>query len=324
MAFILRNLSFKFQRQTGTGTFSNGSDTITIPPGLMASVRMLNAGLFSMAHCQMTIWGLTQSIMSDLSTLGVIVRLQPSNIVTVFATDEQGGLPQVFKGAIWQAIPDYNRQPEAPIWIDAYSGLDIAVGGATPESYTASGDVVTMLQSLCNKANPKYKFENNGVSGISLGTQYLYGSIRDQILTILNAVQSNVAGAFVEENIVAIWPTTGARGGVVPLVAAGTPTSPGTLIGYPSYTNSGINFRCLYNPNIRFGAQVQIQTSLPLASISAPGITPNPAAGGTSLWNVYGLSHNLDTQIPGGKWETLVEATRAGYPSPVIATATSG
>jgi hypothetical protein len=319
MAFVPRNLSFKFQRQAGTGTSANGSDTVTIPPGLMASVRFLNAGLFSMGHCQMTIWGLTQSIMSDLSTLGVIVRLQPSNVVTVYATDEQGGLPQIFKGEIWQAIPDYNRQPEAPIWIDAYSGLGIAVGGATPQSAPADIDVVVTLAKLCKAAG--YNFEPNNTPTQSLGKQYLYGSFRDQILTIINAVQyRGIAGAFVEDNTVAIWPTTAARGGIVPMVSAGTPGAPGTLIGYPSYTNSGINFRCLYNPNIRFGAQVQVETSLPLASINVPGI-PSPASG-KSLWNVYGLSHNLDSQIPGGKWETLVEATRAGYPSPVIATAT--
>jgi hypothetical protein len=284
---------------------------------------MLNAGLTSMPHAYITIWGLTQSIMNDLSTLGVIVRLQPSNLVSVYATDEQGGTPLVFTGAIWQAVPDYNRQPETPLWVDAYGGLDIAVAGANPMEHPASADAVIMLQTLCNMANPKYTFESNGISGIPLNTQYLYGSIRDQILTVLGALQNRgISGAFVENQTVAIWRNTGARGGIVPLVSAGTPVAPGTLIGYPSYNNSGINFRCLYNPNIKFGGQVQVQTSLPLTSISAPGIT-NPASSG-SLWNVYGLSHELDSQIHGGKWETIVEAYRAGYPSPVIATATSG
>lgn len=318
MSFIARSLSFTFQK--ATGTFANGSNVVMIPPGLQASLRMLNAAVYSMPHAQTTIWGLPQSIMNELSTLGMIVNLQPANFINIFATDESGAPSLVFKGAIKEALPDYNRQPEAPIWVDAYSGLDIAVAGAQPSGGTLVSDAVVLLKQLCDAAG--YNFEPGVVSGVSLGNQYLYGSPRDQILTILQAIQyRQITGAFVENNTVALWPTKSARGGQVPLVDAGTPASPGTLIGYPSYTNSGISFRCLYNPLIRLGAQVQVKTSLPLQSPNVP--VSNVPSSAQGLWNVYGLAHFLDSQMA-GKWETQVEATRAGYPTPVIATTTAG
>lgn len=318
MALAFRNLSFRFRK--AVGTFANGSSEVAIPTGLQASVRLLNAGLYSMPHCQVTIWGLTQSIMNDLSTLGVVVNLQPANPITVFASDNDDQPSEVFRGEIWQAIPDYNRQPEAPIWIDAYGGLGIATPGSDGQGYTGDVDVVGALRQLCQQAG--YAFEPNGVTGVSLKDQYLYGSPRDRILTLLGAIQTRgISGAFVEAKTVAIWPQKGSRSNVggVPIIAAGTTASPGTMIGYPSYTNAGLNVRCLYNPTIRFGAQIQIKTSLPLTSTNVPAL---PSADG--LWTVQGLSHELDSQISGGKWETVIEATRAGYSTPIIATATAG
>lgn len=307
MSFVGRALSFKFVKGADTKgrpqTFPNGSDTIDIPAGNMASVRVLQANTPGMGHADITIWGLTPDIMNALNTLGIIVRLQPANIVAVYASDADGtNKSQVFSGCIWEAKPLFN-QPDSPLWIDAYAGLDVAVGMADPVSFTGSADVTTILKQLCDKAG--YKFEPNGVSGISLSRSYLWGSPRDQIISVLQSVLNRgVGGAFVENKTVAIWPLNSARTGVVPLISPGTAQQPGTLIGYPTYTIGGIQFRCIYNPNIRFGGQVQLETSLFQAS---------------GIWNVTaGLSAFLDAQVPGGKWENVVEGTRQGTSSPLV------
>jgi hypothetical protein len=310
VSFVGRALSLTFVKgpdaQGNPQTFANGSNTITIPEGNMASVRVLNAGTPGMAHADITVWGLTADIMNQISTLGIIVSLQPGNLVAVYASDAGGAnKSEVFKGCIWQAMPQFNRQPETPLWIDAYSGLEVATNATAATSFTGDSDLITILQQLCKTAG--YKFENNGVSGVSLSRSYLWGSPRDQIISVLQSVRTRgVTGAFVENQTLAIWPTTKARGGNVPIVRAGTATTPGTLIGYPTYTVGGVDFRCIYNPNLRFGGQVQLETSLPQAS---------------GLWNITaGLSAHLDAQIPGGKWENIVEAIRTGYPTPVVST----
>lgn len=305
MALVGRALSFTFVRGGG-GTFANGATTISIPPGLQASVRISQAGQPGMASAVATIYGLTPDVMNLVSTMGVIVTLQPRNLVIIGAGDVgQNNLPTCFKGGILQGAPDLNRQPESPLVITAFASLDIATLPATPQSYVGASDISVILSSLCIQAN--YKFENNGITGINLSNAYLWGSPRDQIMQVLKAVKSRgVTGAFVEnDTVLAIWPTTGARGGIVPIIKPGTTADPGTLIGYPTYTQFGVDFRCIYNPNIKFRGQVQLQTSLPSAA---------------GLWDVYGFAHSLDAQMPNGLWETTVQANRAGYPTPIIAT----
>jgi hypothetical protein len=224
---------------------------------------------------------------------------------------------EVFKGCIWEAKPLFNLQPEVPLWIQAFDGLQIATNPVAATSFTGSTDVVVMLRRLCSAAG--YKLEPNGVSGVSLSSSYLWGSPRDQILSVLSAIRTRgISGAFVEDSTLAIWPAKGARNSTnIPLIQPGTAQVPGTLIGYPVYTQSGIDFRCIYNPNIKFGGQVQIKTSVPT---SLPSVPESMTISADGLWNVTaGLSAHLDAQIPNGKWESLVEAVRAGYGTPPVA-----
>jgi hypothetical protein len=311
MSFVERALSFVFQRQDGS-TFSNGSNIITLPPGLMASVRVQFSGLPMSNAAQITIWGLTASIMNELNTLGVIYNLQPRNIVTVLAGESGGSnFGSAFTGGIRDAIPDFNRQPETPLSIQAFTALENGVA-ALPQSFTGSSDIALMLNGLA--VQMKYQFQNSGVSGISLSNQYLWGSPRDQVKQIAAAVKSRgIMVDIVEGNppTVALWYTAKGRGGIIPLI-----TPQNGLIGYPSYTNFGIDFRCIYTPNLRQGGQVQVQSTLPGGQSSTPDLGSNPSANG--LWNIFGLGHSLDSQIPRGLWETNVHATRVGYPAPVL------
>lgn len=313
MSFVGRALSFVFQRQDGT-SFSNGSNTVTLPPGLMASVRIQYAG-FPMANAaQIMIWGLTPSIMSELNTLGVIFNLQPRNLVVVQAGESNGNnFGTVFVGGIRSCTPTFIRPTEAFLSIEAFTALDQAAAVALPRSFTGTSDVVGMLQGLATQM--KYNFEPNGVSGISLSNQYLWGAPREQINAIRRAVRNRgVMVDIVEGNppTVAVWYTSRGRGsGDIPLITPQT-----GLIGYPTYTNFGIDFRCIYMPALRQGGQVQVQSSLVSGQSSAQVLGSNPSASG--LWTIYGLGHSLDAQIPNGLWETGVNATRNGYPQPAF------
>lgn len=308
MAFVGRALSFTFTKGGG-GTFPNGSTSITIPPGNMAQVRVTQPGMPGMGGLQASVWGLTADIMNQVNTLGVIVTLQPAkNFVTIEASDDTGANKSVvFTGAIYQCVPDFNQQPESPLTIEAWAGLDIASLPFKPISFTGGADLIVMLQQICSQVG--YKLENNGVSGVQLNNPYQWGSARDAIEDIRRSVINR--GVTIDIDVlsrtVAVWYTQKSRGGGagIPLVTPGTATAPGTLIGYPAYTMSGvgIKFRCIYTPQLRRGGQVQLETSLP---------------SGKGLFTVYGLAHSLDAQIPGGRWESQVEATRQGYPVPQV------
>lgn len=319
MSFVGRALSFVFQRQDGT-TFSGGGNTVTLPPGLMASVRIQYAGFPSANAAQIMIWGLTPSIMNELNTLGVIFNLQPRNLIVVQAGEANGSnFGTVFVGGIRTCTPDFRRPTEAFLSIEAFTALDQSAAVALPTSFTGSSDIVGMIQGLATQM--KYGFENNGVSGISLSNQYLWGSPREQIDTIRRAVRNRgVMVDIVEGNppTVAIWYTAKGRGkGGIPMIGSQT-----GLIGYPTYTNFGIDFRCIYTPALRQGGQVQVQSTLPGGQSSAQAIGNNPSA--TGIWTVYGLGHSLDAQVPNGLWETNVNATRNGYPQPAFSPPSAG
>lgn len=304
MAFVERALSFVFTKADGS-SFSNGAVSITIPPGNMAQVRISNAGMPGMGGLQALIWGLTQDVMNQLSLLGNRVTLQTSNAVRVIAMNADGTNSSTpFFGAIWTCWPDFNAQPNPFLSINAYTGIDIAALPPISQGYNGSTDLIVMLKSICDVIG--WTVENNGVSGVSLASSYHWGSPRDAILAIRQAmITRNVeidlpidAG-----NTVSVWYKNKARTGQVPVVSAGTQNAPGTLVGYPSYTEYGIDFSCVYTPTLRRGGQVQVETSLPSAA---------------GLWNINSISHALDAQIPNGKWESQIQAIRTGYPTPPI------
>jgi hypothetical protein len=88
--------------------------------------------------------------------------------------------------------------------------------------------------------------------------------------------------------ILAIWPKFGSRGGAIPLIA---PPPLGGMVAYPTYSALGIDVQTLYTPSIGFGRQVQVQSSLQAAC---------------GVFTVVGLRHQLECEMPGGKWFSTV------------------
>lgn len=303
MAFVRRALSFVFTRADGS-SFPNGAKSITLPPGLQAQVRITNAGMPGMGGCQASIWGLTADIMNQLSTLNIRVTLQAINYVTVLAMDFSGAnRSTAFFGGIRMSAPNYNQQPNPCLSFLAMAGVEVSTLPPLSQGYVGGIDLVQVLQNICDKIG--YTLENSGVSGVTV-TNYSWGDPRTCVLELRRAVinQGIDIDFDIQSKTVAVWYTQKARGGQVPLVSAGTSTDPGTLIEYPSYTEFGVDLRCVYTPAVRRGGQVQVKSSLPSAS---------------GLFNIYGIAHALDSEIVGGKWETMVQASRQGYPTPVVA-----
>jgi Baseplate hub gp41 len=310
MAFVERALSFIFTRADGT-SFPNGAKSITLPPGLMAQVRITNAGMPGMGGCQTSIYGLTTDVMNQLNTMGIRITLQPLNYVKIIAMDANGAnTSTAFFGGIRFVAPDYNRQPDPCLSFLAMAGIETTGTQPIAQGYDGGVDVVQVLQDICtyikNTTGQTYTLETNGVSGVSI-THYSWGDPR----SVVAEIRAQIIGRGydvefdIQSQTIAIWNTQKARNnpGGVPLVSAGDVNAPGNLIGYPTYTEFGIDFRCIYIPTLRLGGLVQVKSSLPTA---------------TALWYINSVSHALDTQMAGGKWETLVQASRVGAPQPVI------
>jgi hypothetical protein len=283
MSFVQRALGFTFT--LGTGSFGeSGSNTMTLPPGLWATAQIQKNGTPSMNRATIRIFGLSLSIMNQLSRIGVLPTAVRNNLVTVTAGNAGGNMPLAFAGYIQECWPDFSNPTEAALNVSAFTGLFHQMKPALPTSYSGSVDVATIMGNLAQQMN--YTLENNGVS-VQLTNPYLPGTARMQALAAADA--AGIYVVFDDDNgVMAILPKTGSRNGAAPTIS---PT--GDMVGYPTYVGPGqIAVTDEYNPQLRFMGNVVVQNSI--------------VGGANGTWRITGLAHDLST-LPDGPWFSHVQ-----------------
>lgn len=284
MSLVRRRIDLVFQ--LGEGAFGDsGADTVRLA-GLRIYSTIVKYGGQSMGTANLKIHGMTLSSMNKLSTLGPAPTLTRRNTVTVQAGDDVNGMATVFIGTIINAYTQFDM-PENPFMVEANAGTIEALKPVPTSSFNGSADVATIMSGLASQMN--LVFENNGVN-VKLANPYFSGSGRDQVRACAEAAGINWV---IDLNKLVIWPAGGARGGLIPIVSPAT-----GLKGYPSYTSRGVSFETAFNPSIGFGSKVNIVSDL------------KPACG---EWVIFTQTHNLDAQVPDGRWFTSCEAARPGY-----------
>lgn len=284
MSFVKRKISVKFE--LGEGSFGeSGSNAVEVTDRRI-SATIVKAGGNAKSSASLVIYGMTLSVMNKLSTLGLAVTLDRRNTITITAGDNDKGMGTVFVGTIRDAFTDFSAMPQVGFHVMAYAGLFEAVKPANASSYKGSTDVATIFSSLAQTMG--MNFENNGVS-VMLSNPYFHGSARDQAAQVAKA-----AGVewIIDNGKLAIWKAGSARGGSIPLISETT-----GMIKLPSFTQNGIRVETLFNSSIDYGAKVKVECRL------------TPANG---EWITYNLLHNLDAQVPRGRWFTQLQAARPG------------
>lgn len=266
----------------GQQTFTNsgGADTVIVE-NLRMSAEILHAGGPSDGTLDLTIYGLARSTINRLSTLGMKLNLVPKNQIVLEAGDDTSGMSVVFTGYILAALADMNAQPDVSFHMSAHTLAPQSVAPAKPSSFKGTADVATIMSGFATQLG--LKFENNGVQ-LSFENAYYSGSLRSQAQQCVK--DAGISWNAGEGGILAIWPKFGARNGQIPLVSPQT-----GLIGYPTYSNLGVNVRTLYNPSVGYGQKIQVQSSLKAAS---------------GLFTVYGLQHSLSCEMPDGPWFSTI------------------
>lgn len=283
MSFTKRKIDITFQ--LGLGKFGeDGYDTLTLK-GHRSIANIAIPGGDSMGALQLRIYGLSESVMNRLTTIGPINRQIRRNTVSVSAGDDTSGMSEVFVGTINDAWADFNRMPEVSLNVTALTGLLEAVKPISPRSYQGSANVALIMADLA--AVMGVAFENNGVS-VQLANPYFSGSAWQQALSCAHAADINMV---LESGILSIWPRAGARAGGIPTISPET-----GLAGYPTFSSKGISLQTIFNGNIRVGGQMEVRSSL---------------KGASGVWNIFNVSHALESEVPGGAWATFVEGATA-------------
>lgn len=279
-SYVQRRLDFTFTLKTGTFS-GTGSNALSVG-GLRARADMTFFAKPSAFSLTARVFGLPQSVMNDLSTMGKIVGDNKFNRVDVYAGDAEAGSTLVFSGNMHDAWGNYHSAPEVSFDITAQTANIDSISAVAPLSYNGSVDVASMLSSIAGQMNPPRTFENNGVSVI-VHNAYHPGTLTQQIQEICDMANINYSD---DGQTLAIWPPGGSRGGSIPLIS---PTT--GMVGYPTYTSQGIDIVTIFNPSIHFGGLVQVESSI---------------KGANKTFSVVGMVHNLEAQTPSGAWFTAV------------------
>lgn len=308
MTFVQRRLEFTIKlAQSGTDkphTFPDGTDTVRLRLH-RATVRIQNSGGAAGSSAQVSIWGMTPSLMNSLSTLGMVVSQIPRDVITISAGDSQEGMSIIFVGTIMQAYGEYNTAPDVPFRFECLSGgAELAILYEST-SYPGATSVAKILQTIAEKNG--WQFENNGVDA-TIASPVLKGSALDQVRGVADAARINF---YLINNTLIIVPRNKPRQGTpVPLIA---PAPDGQMIGYPAYTQQGILVRTVFDKRLAMGGLFKLKTSLAQSKTSPVGVIGNK----DGTWLVQKLDLALDEQVPKGQWMSVVHAFNPQFPAPL-------
>jgi hypothetical protein len=320
MSFVQRLISVSVQLAQNTqtnqpSTFSeSGTNTVNLT-GSRVSVRIENSGAPTDGRAQVKIWGMTPSLMNQLSTLGLVFNLVPKNTLTISAGDAVSGQSIVFSGTIYAAYGDYSAQPDVPFIFECLAGAADATISQPASSFPGSQDVGNMMSGFARAMN--LGFENNGIS-LTMSNSYFSGSARIQADKC--ARQAGISWGIIHGNMMAIWPKGGNRNTLnVPVISPAT-----GMISYPAFTQQGIIVKTIFNPQIAFGGLIKVNSSLLSAIASAQPSQPSslapttPASTFPTQWAVNKLDLALDSLMPKGQWMSTVYAYNPGYARAII------
>lgn len=283
--FTKKRLRLTIGLAVGAGTFEGTpSNTVTLTDLRMVA-DLINAGGESMGQAQLRVFGLTQSMLNQLTVIGMINRVNPMNKVLLEAGDDAGGMHMVFMGIIADAWADYNSAPDVAFNILAYVGMDAALKPVAPSSYNSpSADVATIMADLAKTMG--LDFENNGVQ-VKLSYPYFPGTALMKVRACASAARIHY---WIDRGTLAIWAEDTGREGEMPLISPET-----GIVGYPSLSSKGMTIRTLFNSSIRVGGDIIVESSIPMAC---------------GKFRVGTFAHSLSSELPGGPWFTTLECYR--------------
>lgn len=265
----------------GSGTFGEDvGDTVTLS-GFRMTADATNPGGDSMGRCQIRVFGLRDDVMNKLTTIGSVNTAIKAKNAVLLAAGDVDGMTSIFSGTILDAWADYNSSPDVAFNIVAFAGLSAAVKPVGATSYKGGTDVAVIMTDLA--AEMGVSLENNGVD-VKLTSPYLSGTALTKLRQVAQA--ANILWT-IDRDVLAIWPQTGARAGIIPLIS---PDS--GMVGYPSLSSKGMTVKMLFNPNVRLGGEVEVQSSIPMAC---------------GKWRVFNVSHSLSSEMADGPWFTTAE-----------------
>lgn len=298
MSFVKRHLQYKIDLNQG-GTPNNSApdsfDNNSTSLGLdnirsVASIQSVIGGDTAFGgRALIQLWGMKPSDMAKLSTLGFDQAKINKNKITIYAYSEgdTSNPVEVFSGGIFVAHINYNAMPDVSLELECWASIGQQTQKIAGTSLAGSSDVATMLKGICAACDPPVTFNNKGVSA-KIANPAHSGSPSDQIADICIAAGIPYT---LQGDTLAIWNKDTNPDNVIIEISPEQ-----GMVGYPEYTQIGIDVTMEFNPEVQLSRQLQI---LPSSSKNPP---PIPGVPGTFWINV--VEHELSSELPDGPWFT--------------------
>lgn len=248
------------------GVFGNKGNSIKIS-SLPIECTIHKAGLPDKGAASIYITGMKRSDMEVATILPFRANEMLKSHVTIEA-GTTGGVSTVFNGDIVSAYADFKNAPDVVFQVDALEGGFAATIPSDPVSIEEGTlAVVDVVSQLAQEAG--LTLQNQGVEGTSPRI-VLSG---DPIKKLNDYGRAVGFIPVIDGETLTIFPRGGYREGSTPLLSRYS-----GLVSYPRFSSTGITARCIFNPEIKFGSFVQVDSVVPRAS---------------GLWQVTRVTHNL-------------------------------
>lgn len=271
--------------QLRKGEFDNGGNTVIIE-GLPVSVTVTKQGGEAKNKASVTVDNLKLETATQLTTLA-FKRLETyNNVIQIDAGSQGAELSTIFIGEITSAVPVMSDS-KLSLKIEALAGYYPALIPSTPTSVQENTTVEKLMKQFADEAG--YSFENKGITA-SIENSVFIGSPVEKAKTL--ARQADV-DLLIDDNKFTIQPFEAPKDGQIPLLSKNT-----GLIGYPSFSNEGINCKSVFNDKLKVGSYFKLESILPHAS---------------GEWQITKVEHRLEAYTPNsGTWESDVTGVLPG------------
>ena len=265
------------------GVFQNGANQITVE-GLPTTVDIQKQGGDERPSCTVTIGNLHIDVVKQLTTLSFRPLQRFKNQITVNAGEVGKQLQTIFIGDFENAYGEFQNAPTMNLMVKAIAAQHGALMATPATSVDGTEQVAKLMEQWAVEAG--CTLENKGVNASVKNVVYR-GSPVDKAKTLARDV---VIDLIIDDGKFIITPNGQAVDGNAVLI-----DPKHGLLGYPAFSNDGIEFNMIFDQNVKIGGLVKIESIVPRAS---------------GIWKVTKITTKLEAYVPnGGSWNSSVSAT---------------
>lgn len=263
----------------GEGQFADGNNTKIIE-GLSTKVMVQKNGLPEKHSAKVTLTNIAMADMEQMTFLSFRPLQKRKNKILIEAGDVGTELATVFKGDITSAFPDFSNAPDVTFEIEGITAGWNFLTAESPTSINGEADAAQLIEQFAKQAG--FGFVNNGVSASVKNTTFT-GSPASKAKQVADEIGKEL---LMDDDTFTLQEWGKPIGEAVLLNASSG------LIGYPSFTSEGVSCKSFFNPKLRLGGQIKIESIVPKA---------------TGYWKITKLSHSLSAYNSTPEWISNIE-----------------